>query len=148
MKYRRAGPFQAATVVHAPYIYSETEIAAIVEEAARLPSIYGMRGLTCSTLFGFIAAAGLRISEALGLDTGDVDLDEGVLRIRCRKLGNEHPMAASVVERLHAYARERDRLLGLTPEPFFVACGGNRLGDCGARYYPGSGRPHRPCSTR
>jgi integrase len=119
-----------------PYIYSEAEITAIVEEAARLPSIYGMRGLTCSTLFGLIAATGLRISEALGLDTGDVDLDEGLLRIRCGKLGKERllPLAGSVVERLHAYAGERDRLLGLTPGPFFVACGGDRLGDCGARY--------------
>ncbi len=119
-----------------PYIYSEAEIAAIVEEAARLPSIYGMRGLTCSTLFGLIAVTGLRISEALGLDTGDVDLGEGVLRIRCGKLGKERllPVASSVVEQLRAYASERDRLLDLTPEPFFVGCGGDRLGDCGARY--------------
>jgi len=119
-----------------PYIYSEAEIAAIVEEAARLPSIYGMRGLTCSTLFGLIAATGLRISEALGLDTGDVDFGEGVVRIRCGKLGKERllPLSGSVVERLRAYASERDRLLDLTPEPFFVGCGGDRFGDCSARY--------------
>ena len=119
-----------------PYIYSEAEIAAIVEEAVRLPSIYGMRGLTCSTLFGLIAATGLRISEALGLDTGDVDLGEGVVRIRCGKLGKERllPLFGSVVERLRAYASERDRLLDLTPEPFFVGCGGDRFGDCSARY--------------
>lgn len=119
-----------------PYIYSEAEIAAIVEEAARLPSIYGIRGHTCSTLLGLIAVTGLRISEALGLDTGDVDLDGGVLRIRCGKLGKERliPLSGSVVERLRAYASERDRLLSLTPEPFFVACGGDRFGDCSARY--------------
>jgi integrase/recombinase XerD len=119
-----------------PYIYSAMEIAAIVEEAAELPSIYGMRGLTCSTLFGLIAASGLRISEALGLDTGDVDLEEGVLRVRRGKLGKERllPLAGSVVEHLRGYAGERDRLLGLTPEPFFVTCAGERLSDCGARY--------------
>jgi integrase/recombinase XerD len=119
-----------------PYIYSAMEIAAIVEEAAELPSIYGMRGLTCSTLFGLIAATGLRISEALGLDTGDVDLEEGVLRVRRGKLGKERllPLAGSVVEHLRGYAGERDRLLGLTPEPFFVTCAGERLSDCGARY--------------
>ncbi|MEO0763612.1 MAG: integrase, partial [Pseudomonadota bacterium] len=44
-----------------PHIYSDAEIAAIVAEAAMLPSIYGIRGLTCSTLFGLIAATGLRI---------------------------------------------------------------------------------------
>jgi integrase/recombinase XerD len=119
-----------------PYVYSEAEIAAIVAEAARLPSIYGMRGLTCSTLFGLIAVAGLRLGEALGLDTGDVDLEGGVLRIRRGKRGKERllPLADSVVDRLRGYAGERDRLLGRTPEPFFVGCGGERLGDCSARY--------------
>src|SRR3546814_6972624 len=38
-----------------PYIFTPAEIVAIIEEAAQLPSIYGMRGLTCSTLFGLIA---------------------------------------------------------------------------------------------
>jgi integrase len=119
-----------------PYIYSAAEIAAIVDAAAELSSVYGMRGLTCATLFGLIAVTGLRISEALGLDTGDVDLDEGVLRIRRGKLGKERmlPLAESVTARLRTYACERDRLLGVTPEPFFVTCGGDRLGDCGARY--------------
>ena len=119
-----------------PYVYSEAEIAAIVAEAARLPSIYGMRGLTCSTLFGLIAVTGLRIGEALGLDTGDVDLEDGVLRIRCGKLGKERllPLADSVIHRLRRYTGERDRLLGQNPEPFFVGCGGERLGDCSARY--------------
>jgi integrase len=95
-----------------------------------------MRGLTCSTMFGLIAVTGLRISEAVGLDTGDVDLGDGVLHIRRGKLGKERllPLDSSVVERLRAYGVERDRLLGATPVPFFVRCGGERLGDCGARY--------------
>ncbi len=119
-----------------PYIYNVEEIAAIVDAAAELPSIYGMRGHTCSTLFGLIAATGLRISEALGLDTDDVDLNEGVLRIRRGKLGKERliPLADSVTRRLRAYAVERDRLLGLASKPFFVTCDGDRLGDCCARY--------------
>lgn len=119
-----------------PYIYSEAQITTIIAEAAMLPSVYGMRGLTCSTLFGLIAVTGLRISEAVGLDTGDVDLDDGVLHIRRGKLGKERllPLDGSVVDRLHDYGEERDRLLGATPVPFFVRCDGERLGDCGARY--------------
>src|SRR3546814_19503349 len=35
-----------------PYIFTPAEIVAIIEEAAQLPSIYGMRGLPCSMLFG------------------------------------------------------------------------------------------------
>jgi integrase/recombinase XerD len=119
-----------------PYIFSDTEITAIIEAAAELPSTYGMRGLTCSTLFGLIAVTGLRISEALGLDTTDVDLHEGVLCIRRSKLGKQRlvPLADSVNDRLRDYATERNRLMGDIPEAFFVTCEGNRLGDCGARY--------------
>jgi integrase/recombinase XerD len=64
-----------------PYIYSDDQVSAIVAEAARLPSSYGLRGWTCSTLFGLIAVTGLRVSEALGLDDEDVDLDQAVLTI-------------------------------------------------------------------
>ncbi len=119
-----------------PYIYSETEIAAIVEHARTLPSIYGMRGLTCSTLFGLIAATGLRVSEALSLDPADLDAEHGVLRVRRGKLGKERllPVDPSVVLRLDRYGAERDRLLGRRSEAFFVTCKGARLGYCGARY--------------
>ena len=119
-----------------PYIYSDAEIAAIVEHARTLPSIYGMRGLTCSTLFGLIAATGLRINEALRLDPGDLDGEHGVLRVRHGKLGKERllPLDPGVVARLDAYGAERDRLLGRASDAMFVTCDGARLGDCGARY--------------
>jgi integrase/recombinase XerD len=119
-----------------PYIYSQVEISAIIGQARTLPSIYGMRGLTCSTLFGLISVTGLRISEALSLDRGDLDAETGVLRVRHGKLGKERllPLDPSVVTRLAAYGAERDRLLGRTPDAFFVTCEGARLGDCGARY--------------
>lgn len=119
-----------------PYIYSAAEIGTIVAHARTLPSIYGMRGLTCSTLFGLIAATGLRISEALRLDPGDLDAEDGVLRVRCGKLGKERllPLDPGVVDRLEVYDGERDRLLGHASDAFFVTCGGARLGDCGARY--------------
>ena len=119
-----------------PYFYREAEIVAIIEHARTLPSVYGMRGLTCSTLFGLIAVTGFRISEALGLDPADLDVDSGVLHVRQGKLGKERrlPLDQSVVQRLESYCRKRDRLLGRRPEAFFVTCEGHRLGDCGARY--------------
>ena len=119
-----------------PYIYSDEEIRRIVEAAAELPSINGIRALTCSTLFGLIAVTGLRVSEALSLDGADVDLETGVLTLRRGKLGKARllPLSDSTTVRLAAYARERDRLLGVTPEPFFVSDRGERLTDCGARY--------------
>lgn len=117
-----------------PHIYSRDEIAAIVAAASELPSIYGLRGLTCSTLFGLIAVTGLRISEALALDRDDLDHD--VLRVRRGKLGRERllPLDPSVVVQLVAYLAERDRLIGHTTKPLFVTEKATRLTDCSARY--------------
>ncbi len=128
MPYRRRRP--------RPYIYSETEVANIVATAAELPSTYGLRGLTYATLFGLIAVSGLRISEALALDAGDVDLDAGVLTIRRGKRSKARlaPLDLSVTERLPAYIHERDRLLGFTPQAVFVSEQGDRVSDCSARY--------------
>lgn len=119
-----------------PYIYSEEEIRRIVEAAGELPSVNGIRALTCTALFGLIAVTGLRISEALSLDVDDVDLEAGILTIRQGKLGKERllPLAESTTARLAAYAAERDRLLGAPARAFFVSDRGVRLTDCGARY--------------
>ena len=101
-----------------PYIYSAEEIANIVAAAAELPSVHGLRGLTWSNLLGLLATTGLRISEALALDAGDVDLDIGVLTIRRGKRGKARlvPIDSSVARRLRNYADKRDaaRLLATT----------------------------------
>lgn len=119
-----------------PYIYSEAEIAAIIAAAAELPSIYGMRGRSCSTFLGLIAVTGLRISEALALDPQDLDLPSGVLRVRRGKLGKERllPLHPSVMAQLIRYAAERDRLLGSKAGAYFVNCDGRRATEWWARY--------------
>jgi len=119
-----------------PYIYSSDQIAAIIAEAARLPSSYGLRGWTCSTLFGLIAVTGLRVSEAIGLDEGDVDLDAGVVTVRRGKNGKSRfvPIATCAADRLRAYRAERDRILGTGSRAFFRFESGKRPTDCGARY--------------
>lgn len=70
-----------------PYIYSDEEIERIIREAAQLRSVSGLRAQTYSTLFGLLAATGLRLSEALTLDRDDVDLHGGVLAVRRTKFG-------------------------------------------------------------
>ena len=119
-----------------PYIYSEAEIASIIAAAKALPSIYGLRGLTCVTLFELIAVTGLRISEALALDRNDLDAENGVLRARRGKFGKERllPLDPTVVAQLVNYAAECDRLLGTVPDAFFITENGTRLTDCCARY--------------
>lgn len=119
-----------------PYIYSDTQIAEIVTEAARLPSSYGLRGWTCSTLFGLIAATGLRVSEAIGLDDEDVDLERAVLTVKRGKNGRCRfvPISASAAGRMRAYRAERNRVLGSSRPAFFLFESGGRPTDCGARY--------------
>ena len=50
-----------------PHIYRDAEIATLLGAARQLGPSDGLRAATCVTLFGLIASAGLRISEALGL---------------------------------------------------------------------------------
>jgi integrase/recombinase XerD len=89
-----------------PYIYRNEEIRRIVEAAAELSSINGIRSLTCPILFGLIAVAGLRVSEALSLDVADVDLEMGILTLRRGKLGKARllPLSVSTTVQLAAYA--------------------------------------------
>jgi integrase len=119
-----------------PYIYSEEEIRRIIETAGKLPSVNGIRALSCATLFGLIAVTGLRIGEAVSLNADDIDMDTGVLTLRCGKLEKERllPLSDNTTAHLMSYAAERDRLLGHRPEPLFVSDRGKRLTDCGSRY--------------
>jgi integrase len=119
-----------------PYIYSEKEVATLVSRAARLRSRYGLRGWTCSTLFGLIAVTGLRINEGLQLDDDDIDLDAGVITVKRGKNRKFRlvPIASSTAERLAAYRAERMRLLGPAAGAFFRNDEGRRMSDCSARY--------------
>jgi integrase len=126
-----------------PYIYSDDDVERLVQAAARLPSSYGrrapggMRGLAFSTLYGLLAATGMRVSEALALDDEDVDLRAGILRIRRTKFGKSRfiPVHESTRRALAQYVRRRDELLPRrSTAAFFVSDRGRRLGGCAARY--------------
>lgn len=120
-----------------PYIYSDAEIESIVHQAALLPSVLGMRGHSYATLFGLLAATGMRINEALALERDDVDLRSGVLAIRRAKFGKSRfvPLQETTCAALHFYAQHRDRLV---PHPsstaFLISDRGRRLKQCSARY--------------
>ena len=60
-----------------------------------------------------LAVTGLRISEALALDREDVDLQEGILRIRRTKFGKSRLVAVheSTRQALADYASQRDRVV-------------------------------------
>jgi integrase len=113
-----------------PYIYSDGEIERIVAQAARLPSPLGLRGPTFATLFGLLAASGLRLGEALALDLADVDNGDGILTVRKAKFGKSRlvPLHDSTRHVLARYAEIRDHILPQRPdEAFFVTERGTRI---------------------
>jgi len=107
-----------------PHIFSEQEIARLMDEAGRLPSPTGLRALTYVTLIGLLASTGLRPGEALGLDEPDVDLQNGVLAIRETKFGKSRfvPVEDSTRVALAHYAEESDRLCPLRRTNAFLVC--------------------------
>ncbi len=104
-----AGAFGRGYVRRPPYIYSDEEIAALVRATATLRPRGGTRAPTFATLFCLLAATALRISEALALRDGDVDLRERVLTVRQSTFRKSRlvPLHPSAVEPLRRYAALR-----------------------------------------
>lgn len=104
-----------------PYIYSQEEIARILETAGRLrrSMITPLRAELYQTLFGLIAATGLRVGEALRLRFDDL-LPGGVLRIRKTKFTKNRlvPMHPTVAEALDRYLALRRRINTRNPHLF------------------------------
>lgn len=97
-----------------PHVYSDAEISDLLQAAAGLDPTGGLRPCCYATLFGLIACTGLRISEAVALRCGDVDLDQAVLTIRAGKRGRTRlvPLHPSAVPALADYATQRRRRYG------------------------------------
>lgn len=120
-----------------PYIYSDAEIEAIVRTASQLASPKGLKGRTYSTVFGLLSVTGTRVNEVLNLDRDDVDLQQGILRIRRTKFGKSRlvPLHESTRQVLVAYARARDRVVHRpATAAFFLSERGTRVTDCATRY--------------
>ena len=113
-----------------PHIYTEQEIAALLQAAGDLTPALGLRPATYRTLFGLLAATGLRISEALHLRPEDVDLSRGLLTVRRTKFRKSRliPLHPTVVAALKRYAEIRRIKLGQRqPVAFFVSDRGKPL---------------------
>ena len=115
-----------------PHIYSDEEIADLLAAAGRLRPAGTLRPATYRTLFGLIAATGLRRSEALKLLCTDFDAAQNRLTIRETKLRKSrhvylHP---TVTEQLVRYGKLRDRFTGKVPSKrLFVTKSGTALSE-------------------
>ena len=114
----------------APHIYTDQEIIQLLDAAGRLSLTWPLRALTYRSLFGVIAVAGLRLSEALRLTLGDIDLQAGALTVRQTKFHKSRclPLHPSTVRELELYRQARDRCQSTEDRaPFFVSHDGGHL---------------------
>ena len=92
-----------------PYLYSDTDIAALITATATLRT--PLRRATLATLIGLLTVTGMRVGEAIALDREDVDLIGGRLLVRSGKFGKSRELSlhASTIDALHNYQRTRAR---------------------------------------
>lgn len=97
-----------------PHIYTDAEIAELIDEAGHLDPVGGLRPRCYATMFGLLACTGLRISEALALACSDVDLQDGIVTVRAGKRGLTRlvPLHATATAALGEFAGERERRFG------------------------------------
>jgi integrase/recombinase XerD len=122
------GVFPARRRRSTPYLWSHREIMRLLEGTRALRR--RLRAATHETLFGLLAASGMRVGEAIALQRDDLDLAGGVITIREAKFDRSRlvPLHPTATEALRRYAAERDRLC---PRPrsrtFFVSSVGTAL---------------------
>lgn len=118
-----------------PYLYSEGDIAALIEAAATLR--WPLRVATYQTLIGLLAVTGMRVGEAIKLDVGDLDVGRGVIVIRQAKFNKtrELPLHPTTTAALRRYLARRRRHQPPPATPaFFVTTAGTRLLYCDVQW--------------
>jgi integrase len=89
-----------------------------------------LQAATYQTLIGLLAVSGLRVGEAIGLDSGDVDDRDGLVRVINGKFSKsrEVPLHDSAIRALQTYRQQRGQLCPQSAcEAFFVSTAGTRL---------------------
>ncbi len=113
------------------YLYSDEEVQRLLAET--LKHRVGATSISRwvrYTLYGLLSVTGLRIGEALRLNLGDVDFDQGILTIRDSKFGKSRlvPLHPTTRIALRRYLQRRnDYFKRRDIEPFFVSRHGTRM---------------------
>lgn len=110
-----------------PYIYSDNDIRRILEVAGRRHRRPGDSiGDTLQAFFGLIAAAGLRVREAINLQLRDVTEVGLVVRQTKFRKSRLVPLHPTTVARITAY-RAKWRVVAKPEDPLFASTVGTRL---------------------
>ena len=110
-----------------PYIYPHSELRRLLQTASNYTRSRSMDPNTIRTILLLLYGAGLRLREAIDLDTSDVDFDNSIITVTQSKFGKTRllPIGKSLGQALQAYAAKVARP---KPDgPLFVSRTGNRL---------------------
>lgn len=110
-----------------PYLYSPQEIAALMHATTILRGSHVQA--TYRTLIGLLAATGMRIGEAIGLDRDDFDAGSGMVTIRHGKFDKARalPLHPSTVAALDDYLCRDDRPRSSGMPPLLISSRSKRM---------------------
>ncbi len=99
-------------------ILSSEELKCLLAAASKLKPDNSLRPKTYTTLFALLAATGLRISEALALNVGDITNDGVIIHATKFRKDRLIPIHESTRQGLQLYLRDRRRYAGIEPALF------------------------------
>ncbi len=110
-----------------PYIYSQAELMSLFKAAKTVAWARTLYSGDLYLILLLIYSAGLRVSELISLNRGDVGLNECVLKVQQSKFGKTRlvPFSPQLRDKLSAVEARNKATEGITP--FFVTPGGNRI---------------------
>ena len=110
-----------------PYLYTPQEVTDLMRATAILRGSHVQA--TYRTLIGLLAATGMRVGEAIGLDQDDFDAAHGMVTIRHGKFDKARalPLHPSTVAALDDYLRRNDRPRHAGMPTLLISSTGKRL---------------------
>jgi integrase len=118
-----------------PFVLSHSQIDRLLGATHKLTPGRPHVQATHACVMGLLYTTGLRISEALNLDVGDLDRRDKTLMVRAGKFKKDRllPVPSSTVAALVRYLEDPLRPLARDPDvPFFVSRQRGRLSDVAA----------------
>jgi site-specific recombinase XerD len=118
---------------HQPYIYSESEVQALLSAASQLPPKKSLRPHTYRTILGILYTTGIRIGEALALNLEDFHSTQQRLYIAEGKFRKARwvPLSASSCRALEQYVHKRSQIRPRSPDsPLLINERCRRLQHC------------------
>jgi len=103
---------------HQPYIYSSSELKALLKAASQLPPAHSLRPHTYRSLLGMLYSTGIRIGEALALNLEHFHSAQQRLYIAEGKFRKARwvPVSASTCQALERYVRTRVEIRPRSPD--------------------------------